>query len=50
MCEKCTELDDKIAHLKALSARMTDEMTLEGMAVLTKRYQVQKSELHPGKD
>ncbi|MHC1946094.1 hypothetical protein IF803_17070 [Bradyrhizobium sp. UFLA06-06] len=50
MCEKCVELNGKIAHLKALSVHITDEQTLEGVAVLTKRYEALKLELHPGKD
>ncbi|MCP1973109.1 hypothetical protein [Bradyrhizobium elkanii] len=47
MCEKCVELDGKIAHLKALSPNVTDELTLAGMALLTKHYEDQKRELHP---
>ncbi|MFB9267711.1 hypothetical protein ACFFWD_32030 [Bradyrhizobium erythrophlei] len=47
MCEKCVELDGKIAHLKALSTNVTDELTLAGMALLTKHYEDQKRELHP---
>jgi hypothetical protein len=47
MCEKCVGLDGKIAHLKALSAYVTDELTLAGMATLAKHYEDQKRELHP---
>ena len=50
MCEKCVELNGKIAHLKMLSAHITDKQTLEGMAILTERYKAQKRELHPGED
>ena len=47
MCEKCVELDGKIAHLRALSTNVTDELTLAGMATLTKHYEDQKRDLHP---
>jgi hypothetical protein len=47
MCEKCDELDRQIARYKALSAQMTDQLTLSGIALLIERYEAQKRELHP---
>ena len=31
MCNKCTELDDKIEHYKRIATYVTDQLTLEGM-------------------
>lgn len=47
MCEKCVQLDQKIAHCRALAARLTDQQTLDGIAVLIERYYLQKKALHP---
>jgi hypothetical protein len=51
MCERCVELDGKIAHMRLLAVRVTDKITLEGFAILIDQYQSQKRLLHPeGKD
>jgi hypothetical protein len=47
MCEKCAELDEKIARYKTLSTRVTDQLTQSGIALLIERYKAQKRELHP---
>jgi hypothetical protein len=47
MCAKCIELDEKIAHHKALAIRITDQLTLDGIALLVEQYEAQKRELHP---
>jgi hypothetical protein len=47
MCERCVELDDKIAHLKVLVSRVTDTLALDGIAKLVERYETRKRSLHP---
>ena len=47
MCKKCAEFDKRIAHYRELSMRTTDQPTLEGIALLIKQYEAQKSELQP---
>ena len=36
MCDKCTELDEKIAHYRQLAVRIADKQTLDGIASLIK--------------
>jgi hypothetical protein len=43
---RLTELNEKIARYKALSARLTDELALSGIALLIEHYEMQKRELH----
>ena len=47
MCEKCAQLNEKIVHCKALSRQTTDQLTLDGIAILIGQYEAQKRELHP---
>jgi hypothetical protein len=47
MCEKCVEIDGKIARMQAVAARITDEMTLKGIAEGIAEYKTQKLALHP---
>jgi hypothetical protein len=47
MCVKCTELDFKIAHYRQLANRITDPLTLDGIAGLIKELASIKAELHP---
>ena len=46
MCEKCEQLDRQIEHYRMLSRRITDQLTLSGIALLIERYEVRKLELH----
>lgn len=48
MCEKCTELDRKITYYKGLQSRVTDQITLDGIARLIAELLAKKSELHLG--
>ena len=50
MCEKCAQLNEKIVHCKALSKHITDQLTLDGIAILIGQYEAQKRELHPSKE
>ena len=47
MCEKCNECDEKIARYKSLAVRLTDQITLDGIARLIEHYEIQKRALHP---
>lgn len=47
MCERCTELDDKIEHYRRISTYVTDQLTLEGIAGLIKQIRAEKAALHP---
>jgi hypothetical protein len=47
MCEKCIELDGKIAHYQRLAAGITDQRTLDGIKTLIEQMQAQKVVLHP---
>ena len=39
MCEKCAQLNEKIVHCKALSKHITDQLTLDGIAILIGQYE-----------
>jgi hypothetical protein len=47
MCEKCAEFDERIARYRLLAGRLTDQVTLDGIARLIEHYEIQKRALHP---
>jgi len=47
MCDRCVELDRKIAHYQRLASRFTDQSLLDGIKKLIERAEDQKAELHP---
>jgi hypothetical protein len=47
MCEKCDELDGKIAHYQRMASRITDQAVLDGIKELIERATAQKAALHP---
>ena len=47
MCEKCDEINIKIAHLRDVSRRMLDQQKLDGIAQLIVEHEAQKAALHP---
>ena len=47
MCERCVELDGKIAHYQRLASRFTDQGLLDGIKELIERAKVEKDALHP---
>ena len=47
MCDKCTELDDKIEHYRLLASRVDDRPLLDGIAGLIQQMQERKAALHP---
>jgi hypothetical protein len=50
MCDKCTELDKKIAHLQDLVARILDPQTTEGIKNRIAEILKQKTLLHPDQE
>jgi hypothetical protein len=49
MCEKCIEIDGRIARLKDLARRILDQQTIDGIDKLVAEQEAQKIELHPEK-
>ena len=47
MCDKCIELDGKIAHYRWLSSMITDQLTLDRIKELIAKLESQKAALHP---
>jgi hypothetical protein len=47
VCEKCAEIDQKIARYKALSARLIDRPRLERIEALMADLLALKEEFHP---
>jgi hypothetical protein len=47
MCDKCVELDKKIAHYRKLALAISDRLTVEGIADLIKEMEARKIEFHP---
>jgi hypothetical protein len=46
MCWKCQEIDKVILHYRALGARVTDKLTLDGLQQLIDKLDVEKRALH----
>lgn len=47
MCEKCVEIDGKIARVKTLARRIIDEMTMQGIEDIIAEHEAEKRALHP---
>jgi hypothetical protein len=47
MCDKCDELDVRIAHYRKLASAITDRLTLDGIADRIKELEAQKVKFHP---
>ena len=47
MCDKCVELDGKIEHYQHLARNVSDQKTLDGIALLIDKYETDKKALHP---
>jgi hypothetical protein len=47
MCEKCIEIDGKIAHYQRMSHFIIDQPTLDAIKKLTEQLQAEKVALHP---
>ena len=46
MCDKCVELDKRIAHYQTLALRVMDPPTVEGINKLINEMQARKAALH----
>lgn len=46
MCEKCDELDNKIAHYRRLAGQITDKQTLDGIAGLIAEMATSRAAIH----
>jgi hypothetical protein len=47
MCEKCEELDEKIAHTRRLAKAGLDALTLSRLNPLIEEYERRKKAFHP---
>ena len=47
MCDECAKLDKKIDHYRTLMARVTDQLTNEGLEKLIEQLKAEKAALHP---
>jgi hypothetical protein len=43
MCEKCDEIDGKIAHYKGMTRLITDKQTLDGIVQLIEKMKAEKA-------
>jgi hypothetical protein len=50
MCDRCVELDGKIAHYERLCNSISDQLTIDRIKELVKQIKAQKAALHPGQD
>jgi hypothetical protein len=48
MCEKCANIDRKIAHYRGLTVAIGDRLTVDRINALIEELQTQKAALHPG--
>jgi hypothetical protein len=46
MCDKCIELDGKIAHYRWLASMITDQLTLDRIKELIAKLEWQKAAFH----
>jgi hypothetical protein len=46
MCEKCTELDRRIQHLKRMVEQLADQQTIAAASGMIKEMEDQKVRLH----
>ena len=47
MCDKCNEINKKIAHYRGFIGKLQDQLFHEGLAKLIAELEAQKDELHP---
>ena len=47
MCDRCVELDEKIAHYQRISLAITDQLTLDGIKEAVEKLGAAKAALHP---
>jgi len=47
MCDKCVEIDGRIAHYRILSSRVLDNATVDGIEKLIQQLVAEKAALYP---
>jgi len=47
MCEKCIEIDEKIAYYRTMAARLLDQLTLDRIEMLIADLIALKERFHP---
>lgn len=47
MCDKCENIDEKIAHYRGLASRVTDRIANEGIKGLIDELLAEKNGIHP---
>jgi hypothetical protein len=50
MCDKCTELDDRIERYLRISSSINDQLTIDRIKELIEDVRAQKAALHPDQD
>jgi hypothetical protein len=46
MCDRCTELDERVEHYRVLLVRITDPQMTEAIAAQIDRLRQEKADLH----
>ena len=46
MCWQCEEIDKSIEHYREMATRVTDQRTIDGIALLIERLETEKKALH----
>jgi hypothetical protein len=46
MCDKCAELDEKIARYRRISSSISDQLTIDRISVLIAELEAQQAALH----
>jgi len=47
MCDRCREIEEKVAHYRQLAAHMSDRQTLDGIQHIINKLEQEKATLHP---
>jgi hypothetical protein len=47
MCEKCVEIDQRIARLNQIAAIILDQQTIDAINAMIPELEAQKAALHP---
>jgi hypothetical protein len=49
MCERCREINERVAHYQLSAARLTDRQALEGIQHIIGKLEQEKAALHPSR-
>lgn len=47
MCQRCSEIDQKLGHYRELSRWVVDKLASDGIRGLIEKYEAEKRGLHP---